>query len=56
MDKRICIHCGGSLKIIGTHRKNGRDIFLVDWSKREYHKKCFKVVKQLEKYKKIDQF
>ncbi len=54
MEKRLCDYCGNALKVIGTHRKNGRDVYLFDWSKRKYHKKCFKEVKTLEKYKKID--
>lgn len=51
MEKRICDYCGQSLRSIGTSRKNGRDN-LFDWTKRKYHKKCFREKSLNEKYKK----
>ena len=38
---RICKHCMKPLKTIGTSRKNGNPRYH-DWSKRQYHKKCWK--------------
>ena len=40
---RLCKHCKKPLKVFGLDRKNGVDHHS-DWSKRPYHKKCWKVL------------
>ncbi len=42
-----CQECGKPLKSIGTARKNGKTTH-GDWATREYHKKCFKEIKEQE--------
>ena len=40
-----CLRCGGSLRLIGKERKNGKAIANKtgkDWATRKYHKKCWK--------------
>jgi len=46
-----CEYCGKALRLIGFERKNGKIINNKngkDWSGRKYHKKCYKIVKELE--------
>ena len=43
--KPKCKECGRSLVLIGRDRKNGNGVYK-DWGTREFHKKCFKLVKQ----------
>ena len=57
-----CAHCNKSLRSIGKQRKNGR-YFIGndgnDWSKRLYHKKCWKIVGPLitrEKMERLEQY
>jgi len=40
-----CQECGKPLKSIGTARKNGKTSH-GDWATREYHKKCWKELKE----------
>jgi len=39
-----CLKCDKPLKSIGTARKNGKSH--PDWATREYHKSCFKIIKE----------
>ena len=41
---RICKLCLRPLKLIGVTRRNGKDINLIDWSTRKYHKRCYKKI------------
>ena len=46
-----CEYCGKALRLIGFERKNGKIINNKngkDWIGRKYHKKCYKIVKELE--------
>ena len=36
----FCKRCNKPLKLIGIERKNGRGYY-TDWSDREYHKRCW---------------
>eukprot|EP01048_Picozoa_sp_COSAG05_P008754 COSAG05_NODE_684_length_7947_cov_117.612603_7_plen_74_part_00 len=53
-ETRKCQHCGGTLRVIGRQRKNGKPSYtghsFDDWSQRKYHKKCYREVKELEQY------
>jgi hypothetical protein len=49
--KPKCKECGRSLVMIGRDRKNGKGVYK-DWGTREFHKKCFKLVKQREMFQK----
>jgi hypothetical protein len=40
-EKRLCKYCGKTLRSIGLDRANGKTDHS-DWSKRKYHKKCWK--------------
>jgi hypothetical protein len=42
-----CQECGKPLKSIGTARKNGKTTH-GDWATREYHKCCWKKLKEQE--------
>jgi hypothetical protein len=44
LKNRKCELCKGTLKMIGFQRLNGKDIKLFDWSKRKYHKRCYKKI------------
>ena len=46
--KRVCCHCGKTLRLIGCERRNGKDNNIIDsqWRKRRYHKKCYKLVRE----------
>ena len=39
-----CLKCDKPLKSIGTARKNGKSH--PDWANREYHKCCWKIIKE----------
>lgn len=39
-----CLKCDKPLKSIGTARKNGKPH--PDWATREYHKSCWKIIKE----------
>ena len=39
-----CLKCDKPLKSIGTARKNGKSH--PDWTTREYHKCCWKIIKE----------
>lgn len=39
--KRHCAYCCGTLKPIGTSRKNG-NYYSNDWTNRSMHKSCYK--------------
>jgi hypothetical protein len=39
-----CLKCDKPLKSIGTARKNGKSH--PDWATREYHKCCYKLIKE----------
>ncbi len=41
-----CLKCHKPLKSIGTSRKNGKPH--ADWDTREYHKCCWKIIKEQE--------
>lgn len=41
-----CLKCDKPLKSIGTARKNGKSH--PDWANREYHKCCYKLIKEQE--------
>ena len=41
-----CLKCDKPLKSIGTARKNGKSH--PDWATREYHKCCWKIIKERE--------
>ena len=41
---RKCNLCNKSLKTIGLQRING-DYNYCDWATRDYHKKCYKIIK-----------
>jgi len=45
--KRVCCHCGKTLRLIGCERKNGKDnIIDSQWRKRRWHKKCYKLIRE----------
>ena len=49
-----CLRCGGSLRLIGKERKNGKVIANKtgkDWATRKYHKKCWKEIQERERIK-----
>lgn len=46
-EKKKCKLCKKTLKAIGNSRKNGANHN--DWKSREYHKKCWKEVKDNER-------
>ena len=43
-----CFHCGGHLVAIGHAREGGADHD--DWGWRQYHKKCWKKIREYEQY------
>ena len=49
-----CKMCDKPLKSIGTARKNGKSH--PDWATREYHKCCYKVIKEQEANERYDNF
>ena len=56
---RICEHCGKPLRAIGLDRANGkpgRKGSFNDWSKRKYHKKCYKEARQQRHYQWVENF
>jgi hypothetical protein len=47
--KKLCCYCNKPLKAIGNNRKNGRSFSSNngnDWSSRQTHKKCYKILKE----------
>jgi len=45
--RRICCHCNKTLPPINSSRKNGKQ-HRHDWDERQYHKICYKKIKQIE--------
>lgn len=50
MSKPKCLHCKASLRLIGRERLNGKDSFK-DWDSRRYHKACYKIIKENERFR-----
>ena len=49
-DKKKCEWCKKTLPVFGIDRKNGKESF-GDWSKRKFHKKCYILYDDEQRYK-----
>jgi hypothetical protein len=47
---RKCTLCKKGLKLIGLQRLNGK-LHQCDWTTRDYHKKCYKIIRLREEMK-----
>jgi hypothetical protein len=41
IERRVCVFCNRTLKVVGYLRKNGKNHG--DWNTRDLHKKCWKL-------------